>query len=110
MDYKHHRKCWDCGNIAIHESNITPGVLCQSCGSQDTRKIANPDDKPLADAIAACTRDDAKPYIKVTSVFGQSEIEVSDGRHAITLQVTADGIADLIDELQTVLSMADSSI
>lgn len=31
------RKCWDCGNIAHHEDNITPHVLCKKCGSQDTR-------------------------------------------------------------------------
>lgn len=36
---KHERKCWDCGNIAEHEDNVVPHVLCKSCGSQDTRLI-----------------------------------------------------------------------
>lgn len=35
----HERKCWDCGNVATHESSITPGVLCKQCGSQDTRRV-----------------------------------------------------------------------
>lgn len=35
----HKRKCWTCGNIADHASDITPGVCCQLCGSQDTRKL-----------------------------------------------------------------------
>ena len=34
---KHERKCWGCGNVAEHEDNIVPHVLCKSCGSQDTR-------------------------------------------------------------------------
>lgn len=31
------RKCWDCGNVAEHNDNIVPHVLCKKCGSQDTR-------------------------------------------------------------------------
>ena len=31
------RKCWDCGKTQIHHEDITPGVLCRFCGSQDTR-------------------------------------------------------------------------
>lgn len=31
------RKCWNCGKVQIHRSDITPGVLCRFCGSQDTR-------------------------------------------------------------------------
>ena len=31
------RRCWDCGNVAMHEDNIVPHVLCRKCGSQDTR-------------------------------------------------------------------------
>lgn len=34
-----HRKCRDCGNIAYHLDTITPHVLCEKCGSQDTRLI-----------------------------------------------------------------------
>lgn len=33
----HERKCWDCGNIAVHEDNVTPWVCCSMCGSRDTR-------------------------------------------------------------------------
>jgi len=31
------RKCWGCGKKQIHSSDVTPGVLCRFCGSQDTR-------------------------------------------------------------------------
>jgi DNA-directed RNA polymerase subunit RPC12/RpoP len=33
------RKCWSCGNVAMHEDDVTPGVLCKKCGSQDTRLL-----------------------------------------------------------------------
>lgn len=33
----HERKCWNCGNIAMHADNVVPWVLCTKCGSQDTR-------------------------------------------------------------------------
>ena len=33
------RKCWACGKVQIHSSDITPGVLCRFCGSQDTRLL-----------------------------------------------------------------------
>ena len=42
MYESHERKCWGCGNVAIHRSSITPWVLCSNCGSQDTRKIKQP--------------------------------------------------------------------
>ena len=31
------RRCFDCGSESLHMHNITPWVLCQHCGSQDTR-------------------------------------------------------------------------
>ena len=31
------RKCWGCGKKQIHRADVTPGVLCRFCGSQDTR-------------------------------------------------------------------------
>ena len=34
---RHARKCWDCKNIAYHEDNVVPHVICGKCGSQDTR-------------------------------------------------------------------------
>lgn len=50
----HERKCWDCGNIAEHESDITPGVLCKRCGSQDTRRTKKAKRTPTdAELIAA---------------------------------------------------------
>ena len=33
------RRCWTCGNIALHRDNVTPYVLCSKCKSQDTRRI-----------------------------------------------------------------------
>jgi ribosomal protein S27E len=36
---EHERKCWDCGNIAVHQDNIVPEVNCKKCGSQDTRRL-----------------------------------------------------------------------
>lgn len=33
------RRCWECGNIAEHASDIASGVCCGKCGSQDTRLI-----------------------------------------------------------------------
>ena len=35
----HQRKCRDCGGTHWHSQDRTPGVLCQECGSQDTRRI-----------------------------------------------------------------------
>lgn len=33
------RKCWNCGNVAMHTDDVTPDVCCQLCGSQDTRLV-----------------------------------------------------------------------
>ena len=54
MSGAHERKCWDCGNVAVHMKSITPEVLCTQCGSQDTRRVKG--EKPsikfkVADAI-----------------------------------------------------------
>lgn len=43
MSDEHKRKCWDCGNVAVHARSITPEVLCTKCGSQDTRRIKEPE-------------------------------------------------------------------
>jgi hypothetical protein len=48
-----------------------------------------------------------KPGLQVTSVFGHSEITVTDGENVVCLQITKPGIQQLIDELQAVLEMAD---
>jgi DNA-directed RNA polymerase subunit RPC12/RpoP len=42
MSNSHERKCRDCGNVAVHEDNVTPWVNCRACGSQDTRLIRKP--------------------------------------------------------------------
>lgn len=36
------RKCFDCGNVAMHKAAYTPWVLCSKCGSQDTRLTKRP--------------------------------------------------------------------
>ena len=33
------RKCWECKKVQIHREDVTPGVLCRFCGSQDTRLL-----------------------------------------------------------------------
>ena len=38
-DGPNERRCWDCGNVAVHLDFITPHVLCKKCGSQDTRRL-----------------------------------------------------------------------
>ena len=45
------RKCWECGNVADHEDNITPWVNCKKCGSQDTRLVK--EKKPLHSPVEA---------------------------------------------------------
>ena len=91
MSEAHKRKCWNCGNIAVHMKSIVPEVLCTKCGSQDTRRIKG--DKP-------------KPFIKVTTQFLEiPRIEVSDGVNSIKLGLTRNGIESLIGELQTILDM-----
>lgn len=50
MNHPHKRRCWTCQNVAIHESDITPGVLCQQCGSQDTRRVKEPTTEPAIPA------------------------------------------------------------
>lgn len=90
MSEAHKRKCWNCGNIAVHMKSIVPEVLCTKCGSQDTRRIKG---------------DAPKPFITVTTVLGDSRIEVSDGVNSIKLGLTRNGIESLIGELQTILDM-----
>ena len=51
--------------------------------------------------------DKGKPSLTVASAFGESRIEISDGTQFVQLGITKDGIKQLIEELQTVLEMAD---
>lgn len=50
---------------------------------------------------------EAKPGLQVTSVFGCSELTVTDGENVVCLRMTKPGIEQLIAELQAVLEMAD---
>ena len=52
-------------------------------------------------------RSQHKPGLTVLSVLGQARIEVSDGENSISLDISRKGVERLIDELQTVLEMAD---
>lgn len=57
----HERKCYECGNVADHEDNVTPYVCCKKCGSKDTRPIKNPKCSVAAEiavAIAGIRQDD----------------------------------------------------
>ena len=38
----HWRNCWNCKTTNFHESDVTPGVCCPHCGSQDTRRCQPP--------------------------------------------------------------------
>lgn len=51
--------------------------------------------------------DKGKPSLTVASAFGESRIEISDGTQFVQLGITKDGIKQLIEELQTVLEMAN---
>jgi len=42
MTTTHNRLCWNCKTTNEHASDITPGVLCPRCGSQDTRRVRDP--------------------------------------------------------------------
>jgi hypothetical protein len=54
-----------------------------------------------------CGESNRSPSIKVVSAFGTSQITVSDGSHEIALSITKNGLQKLIEELQTVLELAD---
>lgn len=45
---RHERRCWDCGHVAMHASDVAPWVNCDACGSQDTRRT-----KPRTSRIVA---------------------------------------------------------
>jgi hypothetical protein len=50
---------------------------------------------------------DLEVGLKVTSVFGQSAIEMSNGETGLTLNLNNESLEKLIEELQTVQSMAN---
>jgi DNA-directed RNA polymerase subunit RPC12/RpoP len=60
----HQRKCHDCGNVAEHQDNVVPHVLCKKCGSQDTR-LVKVNVSPLPPAIDKQT---SKTTIKIQSL------------------------------------------
>jgi DNA-directed RNA polymerase subunit RPC12/RpoP len=45
MSTTHKRLCWNCQTTNEHASDITPGVLCPRCGSQDTRRVKTAEEK-----------------------------------------------------------------
>lgn len=51
----------------------------------------------------------SKPSLTIKSVFGQCELTVSDGNNSISLMVSVMGIKQLIDELETVLELAEDA-
>ena len=61
------------------------------------------------DFVMSKTPNDAKPSLKVESVFGQSRLEVSDGVNVVTLDIALKGVKQLIDEFVKVLEVADSN-
>lgn len=60
----------------------------------------------IQELIDFCNWEKPKPSITVTSVFGDTRIEVSDGVNSIALGLTSQGIESLITELQIVLDMS----
>ena len=86
----HERKCYDCGNVAIHIENVPPGVCCQLCKSQDTRLV-----KPKRES-----------GYKITPYPIRIELEVTNGRNIVTMDLTQKGLAILITELQSALSLS----
>jgi len=67
----HQRKCWDCGNVAGHESDVVPGVLCKRCGSQDTRRTKNKSDTKYvpAEILLALIGIDLSDYAEATKAI-----------------------------------------
>jgi hypothetical protein len=57
----HHRKCWQCCNIALHKKNFAPEVCCKKCGSQDTRLLKMTDIIIDSESFAALL-DDNRSY------------------------------------------------
>ena len=55
-------------------------------------------DEPLTMPMS----EDAKPSIRMVSVFGVCELTVSDGRRELTLQINPEGVRKMIDELKAV--------
>ena len=66
---KHKRECWECRTINEHTSDVTPGVRCPQCGSQDTRRIKTPEDK---------ARDEKKIREKAWEIAGKVKWSAED--------------------------------
>lgn len=47
-EHLHQRRCRDCGKTHWHSDSVTPYVNCPECGSQDTRKVREPDCRDIA--------------------------------------------------------------
>ena len=126
------RKCSECKRLSHHwieneelgdeESELCDYThTCQHCDAVGNECVACDGDgqdraSSLGDDMMPCGEcngegvifcEQKKPSLKVSSVFGQSEIEASDGTNTVTLKLTKRGVSRLIDELQTVLEIAD---
>ena len=71
MSEAHKRKCWNCGNIAVHMKSIVPEVLCTKCGSQDTRRIKGNAPKPFIQVttVVMKVQHDIRGAIRSESAF-----------------------------------------
>lgn len=73
----HDRQCHDCGNVAIHMDNVVPHVICQKCGSQDTRLVRmpkiSPAPPPVGKGVAAKTTTSLKISAVNISIEGDAE-------------------------------------
>ncbi|MGD0781251.1 MAG: hypothetical protein ABSA30_00165 [Candidatus Aminicenantales bacterium] len=38
----HRRRCFLCGHVGYYADSIRPYCLCEQCGSQDTRRVKEP--------------------------------------------------------------------
>ena len=127
------RKCAECRELDHHwvdnsdfgdedEENNACDMICKHCealGDACDNCSGTGDDwgEPCAecDGNGVCLKVDGKTDesekpkagIKVLSVFGQSRIEITDGVNAIAVDLTRNGVESLLQELQTVLDMAD---
>lgn len=77
------RKCWTCGNVAMHADDVAPDVCCAKCGSQDTRRT-----KPSARDQAMADREE---QARVGALLARcSFVQMTDGHSPRRWLVTVD--------------------
>lgn len=78
----HLRVCHDCGNAALHRGDTIPAVLCNECGSQDTRRVKaealEPPRVPHAEGLVLTRR--VGEAIEITHAGETLRIEVANIR------------------------------